>query len=358
MRRHIISYFINKCMRKKSAVIDNLPFEPESICVELTNRCNYSCEICPQSKSRLQKIDMDFEFFKKIIDNIEAWNPERKSIALYVFGEPFLYNKIFDCFDYIKNKLKKCKIYISTNFSVVDKKFILRLFKPKNYNLNLKICIDSLSPKTYKKQRGSNDYYKVFNNINYLIELKRRYNSEKPELNIGMIVTKYNKGEERQFIKFWKERIKGLKGAQVYAAASHDWAKQISPNNVLFHARKIFGYKHICKLPFSLMTIFSNGDVSLCCLDINHNINIGNAKQEDLKTLWNGPKAAIFRKAMKLLELDSFVLCKNCWNYNMPIFFTLSRGVSGFFRRRFHGTFLKDRIRYDDMQQRYDKEYR
>lgn len=281
---------------------------------------------------------MDFTLFRKVVDDIERWNPARESIALYVFGEPFLYDRIYDCIDYVEDRLKKCKIFISTNFSTLNREKIERLFAPRIRNLNLRICIDSISPETYAKQRTGN-YHNVFNNIDYLIDLKKRYDSEKPGLSIGIIITKDNRRERRIFLEFWKKKLSALKGVEVIYATSHDWAGQVSTDRTLLKKERWLIYKNICKLPFSLMTVFSNGDVGLCCMDVDHKINIGNAKYEDLAALWRGPKAEAFRNSMRSFALDSFNPCKDCFSYNAFLPPVLLKGIPNFIRRQFRSYF-------------------
>jgi radical SAM protein with 4Fe4S-binding SPASM domain len=275
--------------------------------------------MCPLKDSRYPKADMDAVLFTKIINDIKEWNPNRDSLTLYVFGEPFLYERIFDCFDYIQEKLKNCQIRISTNFSVVNEKIIERFFYPKAYNLSLGIWVDAFLPQTYAKQRAGGDYYKVLKNLDYLIALKKKYDTQQPEFHIGMVVTRNNRQELGRFLKFWKNKLKGLKGVGVRTTISSDFAGALSTDSVFLKKGKRLVFKNICLWPFQEMVIFSNGDVGLCCFDVNHNIIIGNAKDGNLKSIWLGPKAESFRKSMRSFALDSFKPCKDCHLYNMPV---------------------------------------
>lgn len=321
-------------LRKRGVIVNVSPTEPLSVYIELTNRCNYACDMCPLKKSQIPQVDMDFDLFKKIIDDIAEWNPSRKSVALHIFGEPFLYTGIFDCFDYIEIKLKNCKVYISTNFSAVNREMIERFFQPKVYNVNLGIWIDTISPKIYSKQRSGGDYHKVLKNIDYLIKLKRWHNSRNPEFHIGMIITKDNRHEVKSFIEFWKRKLEGLKGAEIATDISHDWANQVSTDSVLLKKRNNFIFKNVCPMPFTVMAIFSNGDVGLCCMDVDHRIIVGNVRYENLKSIWAGLKARKLRKAMKSYALDSFVPCKDCMEYNMSVYYLLEK-ILLFLKRKF-----------------------
>ena len=92
------------------------------IAIELTSRCNNKCQMCPYRLGGESPDlgDMDFEVFKKIVDE----NPAEE-ICLFNRGEPFLYPKIYDVINYIGDR---AKIVISTNGIAIDAK---RFFETK-----------------------------------------------------------------------------------------------------------------------------------------------------------------------------------------------------------------------------------
>jgi MoaA/NifB/PqqE/SkfB family radical SAM enzyme len=81
-------------LRKEPRVslADAVPLDvPLTVYVEPTNRCNLSCEFCPQSlpdyKERAgywEHIDLDL--YRKVINEIAEMGI--KSLKLYFFGEP------------------------------------------------------------------------------------------------------------------------------------------------------------------------------------------------------------------------------------------------------------------------------
>src|SRR5574337_1234727 len=47
-----------------------IPPQPERIQIEITNRCNCACGMCPRESFNLPEKDIPLDLFKKIIDNI------------------------------------------------------------------------------------------------------------------------------------------------------------------------------------------------------------------------------------------------------------------------------------------------
>lgn len=314
---------------------------PSKISIELTNRCNYACRICPVRGSVYPALDMDFAVFKKIIDQIRVWIPAESELTLrlHVFGEPFLYNKIFDALDYIDLKLKR-KAWISTNFSSLDPAMIKRLVSPRPYNVELGIWTDALEQQAYAYQRGAG-FDRAHANIDYLIKLKNENNSALPEFHVGCIITRKNKRGSGAFLDFWKKKLRGVKGASVRSAVSHDWAGQVTESSVI---QKKHGLcvRRRCGMPLEEMVIFSNGDVSPCCFDANHSILIGSIIDQELPLVWSGEKAVSFRQKAFLASLDSFSLCKNCIKYHAPI----GIYIKDVFRRILRGSFPASAVKF------------
>lgn len=100
-------------------------FQPESITLFLTEKCNLRCKMCGQwgesgvTKNKAAgdvKAELDFETLKKFIDQISYFKP---SITLFG-GEPMLYPKCVELIKYIKNK--KMHVLMITNAALIKGK--------------------------------------------------------------------------------------------------------------------------------------------------------------------------------------------------------------------------------------------
>ena len=61
----------------------------KKIYLEITNRCNLSCDFCPHNKRELKSLSMDE--FKKILKKIEN---HTEYLYFHVLGEPLLHEDI------------------------------------------------------------------------------------------------------------------------------------------------------------------------------------------------------------------------------------------------------------------------
>lgn len=64
---------------------------PQTIQIEVTNRCNLNCAMCPREKFELEYQDMDLSIFERILTKFK---PNTK-IVLTGWGEPLLHPDIF-----------------------------------------------------------------------------------------------------------------------------------------------------------------------------------------------------------------------------------------------------------------------
>jgi len=142
---------------------------PERITVELTNRCNLKCFMCPRNNVKMKLGDMSMEVFKKIIEEASKFLP----VCLVPFfrGESLLHPRFIEMLKIARDK-GLGPIQMATNAYFLDEKITQEL-------LNLKIefisfSIDVNDPQIYQKIRKHSDFRRVFSNILYFLEEKNK----------------------------------------------------------------------------------------------------------------------------------------------------------------------------------------
>lgn len=91
---------------------------PRHLFIETTAACNLTCEYCPREKNNSH---MDYELFRRIIDEAKTYGP--RSFSLHLFGEPLLYPRIWEAIRYIK-KANKGNIVLLTSNGTMFNRFI------------------------------------------------------------------------------------------------------------------------------------------------------------------------------------------------------------------------------------------
>ena len=85
-----------------------IPQRPERIQIEITNRCNYTCGMCPRESFNLPEKDISPDLFKKIIDRLAPFSEKGMetpyNVTLTGWGEPLLHPALMDMIVYTKDK--------------------------------------------------------------------------------------------------------------------------------------------------------------------------------------------------------------------------------------------------------------
>ncbi|MGE5342993.1 MAG: radical SAM/SPASM domain-containing protein [Candidatus Omnitrophota bacterium] len=83
--------------------------------IEITTYCNASCLYCPSKNLKRKREFMDFELFKKIVDDL-LLNHDTPLIVFHILGEALLHQKLFEMADYIRSTARNpVNLQLTTN---------------------------------------------------------------------------------------------------------------------------------------------------------------------------------------------------------------------------------------------------
>lgn len=253
----------------EACIVSNFPLHLD---IELTNRCNLSCKICPHHgpdriNERIPQ-DMDFELYKKIID--EGQWKGLKAIKLNYGGESLLYDKLIQAIRYAKKK-GILDVQLNTNALLLNEKLILQLI---DSGLDLIIITDYENDKQFQK-------------VLKLSTCKELLQSQTPTIRI-----KTNDPD-----------------------AWIDVADEIVPNNYFnYNKEEVFlPSKFKCAQPWQRFLILADGTVCSCsCGLLTPEKILGNAWHFTLEELWNGKQMKFLRYCHEFRETHLVKQCRLC----------------------------------------------
>ena len=276
---------------------------PNSLDIEITNRCNLKCPGCPRGEMGRSLGDMSLDLYKKIIEDS---HPYVYFAWLHLFGEPLLNSNVSEMIGYASKRGISCGI--STNGTVLNEKLA------KNLCLSgldtIIISIDATTNRTYKKIRTGGNFKKLTENIEMFLNLPERQNINNTILQ--MVKMDNNRHEIEEFIKKWKGSDRS-----VHIKEEDSWAGHFKNKAQLYPLERF-----PCRKLWERLTIDWQGNVSICCKDFRIQVNLGNIKNKSLNKIWNGQKMISLRKSLVKNELDKIPLCKSCneWVFSDPRF--------------------------------------
>ncbi|MBI4712404.1 MAG: radical SAM protein [Planctomycetes bacterium] len=290
---------------------------PAVIFIEPTSRCNLKCPICwvQQTKIQRKKDLMSLDEFKKIINDIKGFCG---GIILGFTGEPMLNKEIYSMIKYaVQNGLITSMI---TNATLLGQGGVIDLLDSELHDLFL--SIDGATKETYEHLRQGAKFDNVVNDVRNLMQIKKKRGQYYPRVHMQMVVTKTNVHEISSY-KQLAERL-GVDRAYVKTLHIEQRGDEKYVNTILNeyfiegdHARyqldktgklELKTEFHFCP-KWENPVITCDGQIVLCCFDIEGQYSFGNIFQEDFKMIWNKQKNKVIRQQAKKRSLS---ICQNC----------------------------------------------
>jgi radical SAM protein with 4Fe4S-binding SPASM domain len=300
-----VSYFLSISLNRNlgAAMPYALSFEP-------TNICNLNCPECASGNGSLTRAKgfADVSNFRVLIEKVHR---HVFYLNLYFQGEPLLHQNLakFTEIAYTKH----ITTVISTNFQYDFEKL-----KPNlPYLHKLIVSMDGTDEETYRKYRKNGSLAKVLTGLENLTKWKKENKSNRPKIEIQVVVNKFNENQIPEFRKLAKkfEAKLVLKTMQI----SHDFDGFVPGNDKLSRYRKDKSgcwqvktkLKNRCYRLWSTAVISWDGRMASCCFDKDIQYDMGNVFKQNFKVVWTGKKFTDFRNHI-LKNRGQIEICKNC----------------------------------------------
>ncbi|MBI3320404.1 MAG: SPASM domain-containing protein [Candidatus Omnitrophica bacterium] len=276
---------------------------PRFLEIETVNVCNARCPMCTIEDWQRGGRPMTDELFQKIASEVIAHAPEIKRVSLYRDGEPLIDKKLAGRVAMLKEG-RVNNVAISTNVSLLTETRSRDLLKA---GLDIVIMsIDSLKKDVYERIRVRLVFEEVMENARRFIELR---NQLRPQTKIWMrmIRQESNQDEWPAYERFWRPQL-----------ADHD---RVYFHNIFNWGGQLPGFKPIarsyepglpCVALWSLLVIFSNGDVPLCNVDYNNKYPTGNVREHSIAELWRSKLMQERRQFHLSGQKACISLCEHC----------------------------------------------
>jgi organic radical activating enzyme len=281
-----------------------LSVKPDNLQLELTDKCNLICSYCPKGHGvGLKGGDMDFNLFKKIVDDAEDIN----IFTLVGYGEPLLYAHIIDAIKYIKDSYPKKKVSLTSNGTLLTKEICKDLI---NSGLDhFIISVNVASREKYLQYSKSNGYNRLIGNTKLFLEILNEGNIKRnPKTDIQIINTINTDIEIKEFENYWKPYL--FPNAKTLIAPYINWGGVVSDYK--------FGDKdrYPCTQLYRNRVITREGIALPCCSCFPFEVGdmaLGNVKEITINDLYSGGIIREIRKANLEGNLQQeFNLCSKC----------------------------------------------
>ena len=255
------------------------PKRPERLNVEITAACDGRCIHCPRHEMDRAARPMEFDLFKKVVDEAAALRvPE---FVPNGYGEILTMPKMADYLAYVRSKQHPFQIMINTNgYNMTDAKIEL-LFEHRVSLLN--ITIDGATAATAQRVRVGLKTERIERNIDQILRLRRARGLPYPRIRAGMILIPENQHEAHAFLRRWE-------GVTDYVGIG-GFSRRLGSVDLKASDDAGNGSAPACVLPFSDMDVWADGKAVLCCEDWNEELIVGDLRTQTLGEVWTRPGA-------------------------------------------------------------------
>ena len=292
---------------------DVLPIStPYVLIIEPASICNQRCLFCPTGNSKDLKVlknnkgILDFDLFKKIIDDTKNFDSFIKVVRLYKMGEPLLNPFFSKMVKYAKKSVNIKKIDTTTNGLLLNSKLNTEIIKAGIDQIN--ISVNGVSAdQIFKFTRTKINFDRYVGNIKDLYEKK-----ENCTIYIRAFKQNLSVDDQKRFFEMF-----GNFADRIFLEnLIPNWPEfQINEKNINFK-EGIYGQevleKKVCPYIFYTMVINSDGSISACLQDWKRKLIAGNSNNESLRDIWLGNILDAYRLEHLKGNRNHNPICANC----------------------------------------------
>ena len=269
---------------------DRAPRWPDIVQIESTNLCNAKCVFCPRDDMHRRQGVMDFDLFRKIVDECAALGITH--VRVHNYGEPFLDRQLVEKVRYAKSR-GIAEVGMISNGSLIDEETARGMIDAGLDAIN--ISVDAAGKEVFERTRVHLDYDTVIGNIRTLARLRQESGKRRPRL-ILSFVRQENSPDEQAFIDEWSQVAD-----KIHITDLHNWAGTL-------HGRSDVQYP--CYRMWLTFTVLWDGRVSLCCADFDGRNVLGDLRTSSIAEIWNSPPYRSVRR--QHLESGGPEICRSC----------------------------------------------
>jgi radical SAM protein with 4Fe4S-binding SPASM domain len=332
----VLNYLGNKFVNPRSS--RHMLFQPHTIDLEPTTKCNLQCVFCQVPGWERSKLDdMSLQSFKRIVRQF----PYLNCVKIQGMGEPFLNRELFDMVAYCN--VKGIATYINNNGTALDRERIERLFRSPPARLSF--SLDTPDRQTYKALRGRDYFDRVVENISLAVKEKGRTGAN-TDIRIWCVLNSSNVDQMGELVRL--ARSLGVDNLSIQTRLGSFGKSDIRERNEsirvdMFDRRSISMLKEAERLAGALGLDFEiytgsyysenrpcdwvkasvyisvEGEVLPCCVIGDPRIvTMGNIfDRGGFRRIWNSRRYKRLREAIGRNRLPSF--CENCYIGNSSL---------------------------------------
>jgi len=259
---------------------------PFVLLVDPSNLCNFRCKFCPTGnhdlirKTGRYQGNLDFNLFKKIIDDLKDFSNPVKVLRLYKEGEPLINPHFSDMVKYAKDSKRVLKVDTTTNGALLNPALNRQIIDAGIDQINISVNGVN-SEQIYKFTNAKVNFKEYCDNIRDLYE-----NKGSCKIYIKSIKENLSPDEQDAFLNIFgniSDRIFLENLCPAWPEFEFDGIEMKFNSG---HYGQPVIQRQVCPFIFYIMVINSDGKASLCVGDWKHQAVYGDTSKQSVKDIW------------------------------------------------------------------------
>ncbi len=280
---------------------------PFRLSVETTNHCNLRCTYCPREYSGRGFGNMSWSLFKKIADESAG-----QECIFYPqgFGESLMHPEIRTMLTYLNENGVRCTDIITNGTYLTEENCHAIIDASVTV---VTVSLDGADAEVFEKIRVNARYEEVVANVKTLFRLREERNAEFPHIVLSVVGVDEVLPTVDEFRQLWTPKLR--ENDQIFVCTPISWAGFLGAPYAQERKNKVRSERGPCRMLYKTLQVYYDGRATPCCYDHACELEVGNAQEESITSIWHGDKLRNLRRLHETGRHDEIALCKNCPDY-------------------------------------------
>ncbi len=332
--------------------IGNVEHSPamNSLFLELTNKCNFHCKFCPSDSQKRSIGFMDLDLAKRAYGEVAEKQLALK-VHLHLMGEPTLHPNLIELLEFGASKNTKTELV--TNASTLVAKVVPKILDALDGTLVASHMTPTEDTYHFRGEVGLS-WDRYIGNIRLLVReyMKRLANGQniRNQISLRVMVTQDTASnvstvettqEARAILTQWNDFVTEVEqelgmpsfnrqnpqADDLLRGNLHSSTEYPLQQGIVLTFWRAFTFANtrvsddydlqpveetiFCSRPFNDFGVLWNGDVTLCCMDYDGQLNVGNIREASIESVLQCEAANNLRASM-LGHYPLSPVCKTC----------------------------------------------
>ncbi len=284
--------------------------------LEFNSACNLRCKFCSLDFTKPTQT-MPVDLLEKLLAELQTDKrmANVQQLNLYNGGETLLHPKRLEMFQAIGNAKTKAraegrkfpKVLLLTNGMLLRPKLAQQILETDALDV-VQFSLDGGTPEKFEELRVNAKWKPFYDNVKTLHQLVQENKKDVALKSITIVEQPFTLTTDWMHPEF-KEVIDLMSHFELRRL--HDWGGEVE----LGDGEKKVVNKKGCMLLMHQMVVLPNGDVTVCCNDLNSKGVVGNITNKTLFDVYAGHERRVYVDKLQQGRKDELELCKNCVSF-------------------------------------------